>query len=74
MPRKKPETPRRSHPIGGMRPRELCHIGKQLYGDGWKDKMAHDFGVNRQTVWRWATGRSTISVPIAIALRSRAPR
>jgi len=73
-PRTRYEPPRRAEPAAGMRQRELVHLGKKIYGDGWKQKMAKEFGVDRVTIWRWATGRSTISVPIAIALRSRAPR
>jgi hypothetical protein len=67
-------APRRSLPLGGMRPRELIDIGEKVYGEGWRLKMAEDFGVDRITIWRWSTGRSTISVPTAIALRSKRPR
>lgn len=65
------ELPRRTHPTAGMRSRELIHLGKKIYGEDWRTKMAKEFGVDRVTVWRWASGRSTISVPIAIALRSK---
>lgn len=66
------EPTRRSKPRGGMRPPELRALAKRVYGEDWRTGMAKEFGVDRVTVWRWATGRSVISVPIAIALRSKA--
>jgi hypothetical protein len=65
------QNPRRSRPLGGMEPTEFRRLALRVYGEGWKDDMAKDFGVDRITIWRWSTGRSTISVPIAIALRSK---
>ena len=69
---KQQTSARRSTPQNGMQPSELARLGKKIYGDGWWLSMAADLGVDRVTVWRWATGRSTISVPTAIAIRARA--
>ena len=63
---------RRSHPLGGMAPEEFCHLAPKVYGPYWKLDMAKEFGVDRVTIWRWSTGRSTISVPTAMALRAKA--
>lgn len=72
MAKRKPDR-RRPPPRGGMTPDEFRLVAQRAYGDDWPHAMAREFGVDRVTIWRWRTGRSTISVPIAIALRSKAP-
>ncbi len=34
----------------------LCRIGAALYGEHWHSSLAHDLGVPRRTLQRWATG------------------
>ncbi len=34
----------------------LCRIGAALYGEHWHSSLAHDLGVPRRTVQRWAVG------------------
>src|SRR3954467_8886878 len=34
----------------------LCRIGAALYGEHWYPILAHDLGVPRRTVERWAAG------------------
>ncbi len=48
---------------------ELQAAAVELYGsENWQDGLAHALGVDRITVWRWATGRSGISGPVAAAI------
>ena len=39
-----------------MSPDLLCRIGAALYGEHWHSSLAHDLGVPRRTVQRWAAG------------------
>jgi DNA-binding XRE family transcriptional regulator len=34
----------------------LCRAGVALYGEHWHSSLAHDLGVPRRTVQRWAAG------------------
>jgi hypothetical protein len=34
----------------------LCRVGAALYGEHWHSSLAHDLGVPRRTVQRWAAG------------------
>ena len=36
----------------------LCRIGAALYGEHWHASLAHDLGVPRRTVQRWAAGET----------------
>jgi hypothetical protein len=39
-----------------MSPDLLCRVGAALYGEHWHSSLAHDLGVPRRTVQRWAAG------------------
>lgn len=43
-----------------MTPDELAAAGRQLYGDRWQSAFARDIARERETVNRWARGRSPI--------------
>ena len=36
----------------------LCRVGAALYGEHWHASLAHDLGVPRRTVQRWAAGNA----------------
>ena len=36
----------------------LCRVGAALYGEHWQASLAHDLGVPRRTVQRWAAGET----------------
>jgi hypothetical protein len=42
--------------VGTMTADLLCRVGAALYGEHWHASLAHDLGVPRRTVQRWAAG------------------
>ena len=45
-----------SNTVLQMSPDLLCRVGAALYGEHWHSSLAHDLGVPRRTVQRWAAG------------------
>jgi hypothetical protein len=49
---------------------ELKKIGVALFGDKWRSRMAGEFGISRQAVWRWMKNPETIPETKAKKLRA----
>lgn len=43
-----------------MTPQELDLIASAAYGDDWKTPLAVEMNITRETLWRYATGRTAV--------------
>ena len=48
---------------------ELASIGRKLYGDEWKAKLAREIGWSRYTLYRWANGKAAVHPSAAKHIR-----
>jgi plasmid maintenance system antidote protein VapI len=49
---------------------ELVELGQELFGKGWKSRLATEMGVYVSTVNRWINGETPISKKNALALNA----
>jgi hypothetical protein len=53
-----------------MTPAELTTLGRELFGQVWKPRLAEAVGVSRSQVWKWAAEHHPIPEPAARLIRS----
>lgn len=51
-----------------MTPTELTIAGQWLYGHDWQSALARAIGVNRVTIYRYATGKAAIPRLVEVAV------
>lgn len=53
-----------------MKAAELIQLGEAAFGPGWKAPLARALGYRRETMWRYASGRSDIPLEIAVVIKA----
>ena len=51
-----------------MTPQELEAFGLKYYGASWVTPLAEELFVNRSTVWRWVTSKTSITPQVLASI------